>query len=85
MIDKKWLISHRALLGGVGAVLAARLDQRTAFAQTMPELQAKRFIDMFTPNGTIPENHFPTGTESGFTLRDRMTWLVPAPAPWLRG
>ena len=71
MSNKKGL-SRRAVLRGLGGTVIALpfLDAMTGWkpasaqSQTLP----KRFVVWYTPNGTVPKNFWPTGTETTFTL-----------------
>jgi uncharacterized protein DUF1552 len=71
-------ISRRAILrGAAGAAIAlpwleAMLPRR-ARAATTP----KRFIVMFSPNGTLPTQWTPTRSETTFTLSPILTPLAP--------
>jgi hypothetical protein len=71
-------ISRRAILrGAAGAAIALpwleAMSPRSARAATTP----KRFIVMFSPNGTLPTQWTPTGTETSFTLSPILTPLAP--------
>jgi hypothetical protein len=71
-------ISRRAILrGAAGAAIALpwleAMSPRRARAATTP----KRFIVMFSPNGTLPAQWTPTGTETGFTLSPILMPLGP--------
>ena len=72
-------VPRRTILrGAAGAALAlpwlASLAPRTARAATAP---IKRFIVMFSPNGTLPGAWTPTGTETSFTLGPILAPLAP--------
>jgi hypothetical protein len=68
------VVGRRLFLGGLGAGvgsgvftgpwLKSLLPASTAHAAAVP----KRFVVWFTPSGTIPEQFFPTGGETNFTL-----------------
>ncbi|HSY42002.1 MAG TPA: DUF1552 domain-containing protein [Polyangia bacterium] len=71
-------ISRRAILrGAAGAAIALpwleAMLPRKARAATPP----KRFIVMFSPNGTLPTQWTPTGSETSFTLSPILTPLAP--------
>ena len=71
-------ISRRAILrGAAGAAIALpwleAMSPRRARAATTP----KRFIVMFSPNGTLPTQWTPTGSETSFTLSPILTPLAP--------
>lgn len=64
-------LSRRTLLRGVGgAAIALPLLEamRGRSARANEGQQHKRLIVMYTPNGTIAQNFWPTGTETNFTL-----------------
>jgi hypothetical protein len=64
-------LSRRAVLQGVGGLTLALplLDAMLGGpAHAAPPASPKRFIVMYTPNGTIPANFWPTGGEQDFTL-----------------
>ncbi len=72
-------VPRRTILrGAAGAALALpwleSLAPRQARAQAAP---IKRFIVMFTPNGTLPGAWTPTGTETSFTLGPILAPLAP--------
>jgi hypothetical protein len=72
-------IPRRTVLrGAAGAALAlpwlASLGPRAARAATAP---IKRFIVMFSPNGTLPGAWTPTGTETSFALGPILAPLAP--------
>jgi hypothetical protein len=71
-------ISRRAILrGAAGAAIALpwleAMSPRRARAASSP----KRFIVMFSPNGTLPTQWTPTGTETDFTLSPILMPLGP--------
>ena len=71
-------LSRRTILrGAAGAAIALpwleAMWPRKAQAATPP----KRFIVMFSPNGTLPGQWTPTGTETSFTLSPILTPLAP--------
>lgn len=71
-------ISRRAILrGAAGAAIALpwleAMSPRKARGATTP----KRFIVMFSPNGTLPGQWTPTGSETSFTLSPILTPLAP--------
>jgi hypothetical protein len=71
-------LSRRTILrGAAGAAIALpwleAMLPRKAYAATSP----KRFIVMFSPNGTLPGQWTPTGTETSFTLSPILTPLAP--------
>ncbi|HEY4187963.1 MAG TPA: DUF1552 domain-containing protein [Polyangia bacterium] len=71
-------LSRRTILraGGVGLalpLLEAMHPRRARAAGAIP----KRFVTMFTPNGTIYPNWVPTGTETSFTLSPILSPLEP--------
>lgn len=61
-------LDRRALLGGAAATLALpwleALAPRRAHAAGVP----RRFIVFFTPGGAVPEDFWPSGSETTFTL-----------------
>ncbi|HTB57696.1 MAG TPA: DUF1552 domain-containing protein [Polyangia bacterium] len=71
-------ISRRAILrGAAGAAIALpwleAMSPRRARAAASP----RRFIVMFSPNGTLPTQWTPTGTETSFTLSPILMPLAP--------
>jgi hypothetical protein len=56
---------HAVVAGAVGLPWLETFAPNTAHAATAP---AKRFVVMFSPNGTIAESWLPAGTETEFTL-----------------
>jgi hypothetical protein len=72
------VLGRRTLLRGAGTAFAlpllqAMLPARKAHAAP----RTKRFIAMFSANGTIPKNWTPTGTETAFTLSPILSPLEP--------
>jgi hypothetical protein len=73
-VDLRTKLTRRRLLGGLGALtvsLAAPiLKTSTAFGADTKTPAAKRFIGMFSANGTIASEFFPTfpGTEAPLTM-----------------
>ena len=76
---KRSVISRRHLLRGIGNVAIAlpvleAMGTTKAFADTgFP----KRFVSVFTANGTIYDKWRPTGTQASFTLGPILTPLAP--------
>ena len=71
-------LSRRTILRGAAAAAIAlpwleAMSPRKAQAAT----PTKRFIVMFSPNGTLPTQWTPTGTETSFTLSPILTPLAP--------
>jgi hypothetical protein len=72
-------ISRRTILRGVGGAaialpfLEAMRGKKKAHAATAP----KRFVVMFSPNGTLPTAWTPTGSGTSFTLSPILTPLAP--------
>ncbi|HEX6765010.1 MAG TPA: DUF1552 domain-containing protein [Polyangiaceae bacterium] len=65
---------HGALAGAVGLPWLETFSEKTANAAApLP----KRFIAMFSPNGTIYPRWVPSGTETSFTLSPILTPLAP--------
>ena len=66
VIDSRTRISRRRLLRGMGATAIALTSPiwrpATAFGASAAGLGAKRFIGLFSANGTIPNAFFPPGT-----------------------
>jgi hypothetical protein len=76
LLDRRSRISRRRLLGGVGAATIALTSPiwrvSTLFGQDAKRPGAKRFIGIFSANGTIASEFFPTnvnGSEAPLTLR----------------
>jgi hypothetical protein len=73
-IDLRTTLSRRRLLGGMSALGVALTSpiwrNATAFGQDANQPAAKRFIGMFSANGTIGSEFFPAGaaTEAPLTL-----------------
>lgn len=69
-------LSRRTLLRGVGGIAIALpwLDAMEARAQSAPP---KRYVFMFSANGTMPSTWTPTGTETSFTLSPILKPLEP--------
>jgi hypothetical protein len=77
-LDRRLQLSRRTVLRGAGVALALPLleamhPRRARAAGAIP----KRFVTMFTPNGTIYPNWVPTGTETSFTLSPILAPLEP--------
>ncbi|MEA2699078.1 MAG: hypothetical protein QOI66_3349 [Myxococcales bacterium] len=74
VIDSRTRISRRRLLRGMGATAVALTSPiwrpATAFGASAAGAGAKRFIGLFSANGTIPSAFFPPGTapDSPLTL-----------------
>jgi hypothetical protein len=71
-------ISRRTILRGAGGAAIAlpfleAMRPRKTHAATAP----KRFVVMFSANGTLPTAWTPTGTEQSFTLSPILTPLAP--------
>ncbi|MEA2701254.1 MAG: hypothetical protein QOI66_5525 [Myxococcales bacterium] len=66
VVDSRTRISRRRLLRGMGATAVALTSPiwrpATAFGASAPGRAAKRFIGIFSANGTIPSAFFPSGT-----------------------
>jgi hypothetical protein len=71
-------LSRRAVLRGLGGVAIGLplLDAMNASAQTTPSFP-KRFIVVFSADGTVQPNWVPTGTETSFTLSPILGPLAP--------
>src|SRR6187402_761439 len=67
-IDLRTIISRRKLLGGMSALTVALASpiwkSATAFGQDANAKAAKRFIGVFSANGTIAKQFFQTGAGS---------------------
>lgn len=76
---KRFQLSRRALLAGSGAVMALPfLDaMRPARAGGACGPTPKRLIVMYTPNGTVPANFWPSGEGTNFTLSPILEPLAP--------
>ncbi|MFO7561415.1 MAG: DUF1552 domain-containing protein [Enhygromyxa sp.] len=73
-------LSRRTLLRGIGgAAIALPLLEamRGRPARALEPGLPKRLIVMYTPNGTIAHNFWPTGTENNFTLSPILAPLAP--------
>lgn len=70
--DSRTLISRRRLLSGLSAATAALTSPiwrtATAFGADASAVGAKRFIGIFSANGTIPAAFFPPGTATDSPL-----------------
>ncbi len=73
--DHRTVLSRRRLLGGLGALTCAVTSpiwrSATVFGQDANEKVAKRFIGMFSSNGTVGKDFFPSGvttSEAPLTL-----------------
>ena len=64
---------HGFLAGTLGLPWLEAFAPKSAFAQS----PARRFIVMFSPNGTIRESWVPTGTETSFELSAILSPLAP--------
>jgi hypothetical protein len=71
-IDLRTAISRRKLLGGLGALTVALSSPiwraATVFGQDAKAKAAKRFISVFSANGTIAKSFFEQGTGSELPL-----------------
>ena len=65
---------HAAVAGAIGLPWLETFAGKTAHAA--PALP-KRFVAMFSPNGTIRERWLPTGSETNFTLSPILAPLAP--------
>ncbi|HEY6078102.1 MAG TPA: DUF1552 domain-containing protein [Polyangiaceae bacterium] len=83
-IDLRTIISRRKLLGGMSALTVALASpiwkSATAFGQDANAKAAKRFIGVFSANGTIAKQFFQTGTESELPLTTMAPILAPLDA-----
>lgn len=73
-------LTRRSVLRGAGIALALPMlgaMARRARAATSSGAVPKRFVSMFTANGTIFPKWVPTGTESSFTLSPILAPLEP--------
>src|SRR5207245_512184 len=70
--DHRTELSRRRLLRGMGALSVALTSPiwrpATAFGKDAATPPAKRFIGLFSANGTIPSAFFPAGTASDVPL-----------------
>jgi hypothetical protein len=77
--QRKFKLTRRAVLRGAGGIaiglpwLESLLPRHARADATMP----KRFIVMFSPNGTLPTQWSPTGTETSFTMGPILDPLTP--------
>lgn len=81
MSKRSWMISRRALLRGAGATLAlplleAMLPVRGSEAQA-GTTAIKRFVAVYFPHGANPDQFWPTGSLTSFTLKEMMASLEP--------
>ncbi len=82
-MSQKRQLSRRALLAGLGgAALSLPLLEGVPrwllpSAHAAPAARPLRFLVMWTPNGTVPENWTPSGTESTFQLSPILQPLAP--------
>ncbi len=82
-MSQKRQLSRRALLAGLGgAALSLPLLEGVPrwllpSAHAAPASKPLRFLVMWTPNGTVPENWTPSGTESTFQLSPILQPLAP--------
>ena len=71
-IDHRTALSRRKLLGGLGALTVAVTSPiwrtATVFGADTKAPAARRFIGVFSANGTIPKDFFPQGLGSGSPL-----------------
>jgi hypothetical protein len=67
---KRFSLSRRAVLRGLGgaALSLPMLEAMRPTARASVGTCPKRFIVMYTPNGTVPDNFWPTGSEEDFEL-----------------
>jgi hypothetical protein len=74
-------LNRRTLLRGAGSIaialpwLEAMEEPRQAHAQSTGD--ARRFITVYTPGGTVLDRYWPTGTETDFTLTPILAPLAP--------
>src|SRR5882762_6159057 len=65
VIDHRTALSRRRLLGGMGALTVALTSpvwrSATVFGQDASAKPTRRFIGLFSANGTIASEFFPTG------------------------
>ena len=70
--DHRTVLSRRRLLSGLGTLTVALTSPvwrpATAFGRDAAATPAKRFIGLFSANGTIPSAFFPAGTASDVPL-----------------
>jgi hypothetical protein len=71
-IDHRTVLSRRRLLGGLGALTVALTSPiwrvATVFGKDGTTTPLRRFIGVFSANGTIPSEFFPAGTASDAPL-----------------
>src|SRR3954467_6418860 len=71
-------ISRRAILrGAAGAAIALPWLEAMSPRRARAATTVKRFIVMFSPNGTLPTQWTPTGSETSFTLSPILMPLGP--------
>jgi hypothetical protein len=71
-------LSRRTILrGAAGAAIALPWLEAMSPRKAQAATPTKRFIVMFSPNGTLPTQWTPTGTETSFTLSPILTPLAP--------
>ena len=72
-IDLRTKLSRRRLLGGLGALTVALTSPiwraATVFGKDAPAPAAKRFIGIFSANGTIASEFFPAPASSPTSLK----------------
>jgi hypothetical protein len=82
-IDHRTTLSRRRLLGGLGALTVSLTSPvwriATAFGKDGSTTPLRRFIGVFSANGTIPSEFFPAGTASDAPLDPNKLGRILAP------
>jgi hypothetical protein len=83
-IDLRTIISRRKLLGGMSALTVALTSpiwrSATVFGQDTKAKAAKRFLGVFSANGTVQKSFFQPGTASEVPFTSMSTILAPLDA-----
>src|SRR5687768_8637067 len=69
--------ARRTFLGGAGAAAITMPFWRSLETRAQEAPIPKRLLLLFSPNGTIPQEFFPTGTERDFDFRRILAPLTP--------
>jgi hypothetical protein len=76
-VSNRSTFARRTFLGAAGAAAITMPFWRTLSSRAQEAPIPKRLLLLFSPNGTIPQEFFPTGTERDFSFKRILAPLTP--------